>query len=89
MAICNFTYQLNVTPTELLQEISRLVEEFKGTFQGDEQSGTFSLDIMLSRVVGSYQIAGEEVHIAIIEKPFLVGCGTISKTITEYLPGLI
>jgi hypothetical protein len=39
MAICNFTYQLNLTPTELLQEVAKLVDEFKGTFQGDEQSG--------------------------------------------------
>jgi hypothetical protein len=88
MAICNFTYQLTISPTELLQEITKLVDEFKGDFRGDEQNGTFKLCIMMSQVCGSYQMAGDRVHIAILEKPFLVGCGTISQTIKEYLSGL-
>jgi hypothetical protein len=66
MAVCDFTYQLNITPSELLKEIMRLVDEFKGKFQGDEQTGTFSLNIMLSRVTGSYQIVEDKVHIAIL-----------------------
>ena len=89
MAVCNFTYQLSATPAELLQEINRLVAEFQGEFQGDEQAGTFQLNIMIGRVVGSYQITEDKIHIAILEKPWLVGADTINKTIKEYLPGLI
>ena len=88
MAVYNFTYQLNITPAELLQEISKLVDEFRGEFQGDEQAGTFRLDVMVGQVIGSYQVSEDKLHIAILEKPWLVGPGTISQTIKDYLPGL-
>jgi hypothetical protein len=73
MAVCDFTYKLTVPPAELLQEISKLVQEFKGELQGDEQSGTFQFDIMMGRLVG---------------KPFLIGAGIINQTIKEYVRGL-
>jgi len=87
MAVCDFTYKLTVPPAELLQEITGLVQGFKGDFQGDEQSGTFQLDIM-GKIVGKYQITGDQVHIEILEKPFLIGSGIINQTIKDYLRGL-
>ena len=88
MAACNFTYVLNIPPAELLKEINRLVEEHQGEFQGDEQAGTFRLDIILGRVIGNYRISGDKVDITILEKPWLVGSETIGQTIKQYLPGL-
>ncbi len=88
MAVCDFTYKLTVPPAELLQEITRLVQDFEGEFKGDEQSGTFQFGIMMGTLVGKYQVTGDEVSIEILEKPFLIGCGIISQTIKEYLRGL-
>jgi hypothetical protein len=88
MAVCDFTYKLTVPPAELLQEITKLVQDFKGEFQGDEQSGTFQFDIMMGTLVGKYQVTGDEVHIEILDKPFLIGSGIINQTIKEYLRGL-
>ena len=88
MAECSFTYKLTVPRAELLQEIKKLVQDFKGEFQGDEQTGNFQVDIMMGKLVGQYQVEGDQVRIDILEKPFLVGSGIINQTIKEYLRGL-
>ncbi len=82
------TFQLNMPVTEFLSRIQKLAEEYGGEFQGDEKSGRVSLDFILGSIKGDYIVDGQQLHLNITKKPFLVSYETIRSTIKDYITGL-
>jgi len=82
------TFQLNMPVTEFLSRIQKLAEEYGGEFQGDEKSGRVSLDFILGSIKGDYIVDGQQLHLNITKKPFLVSYETIKSTIKDYITGL-
>jgi hypothetical protein len=83
------TFQLKVPAAELLGQIEKLAQEYNGQFQGDEKSGTVSLQILIGSIEGNYTIDNDKLNLNVTKKPFLVGYETIGSTIKAYLPGLV
>ncbi|MBM4287391.1 MAG: hypothetical protein FJ135_04435 [Deltaproteobacteria bacterium] len=88
MGQCLLTFQMTVPADELLRRIAKLTQEYQGRLQGDEKSGTFSLNFVLGSIEGDYNVEGEQLLLNITKKPFLLGCDTINATIKEYLRGI-
>ena len=67
------------TAQELVNKARMAVEKQSGVFTGDDNQGSFSLQVMGSAIAGEYLVDGEELIISITEKPFLVPAGVIEK----------
>jgi hypothetical protein len=81
-------FQLKQPAAEILSEIQEFTEKYGGKIQGDEKSGHVAIDFILGSITGNYTIEGEQLHLHITKKPFLVGYETIRSTIKEYVTGL-
>jgi hypothetical protein len=60
----------------------RAILENGGTFDGDDERGSFSS--MDGRFEGVYESDGNDVFITVTRKPFLVFCGLIERTVRGY-----
>jgi hypothetical protein len=67
------------TAQELVNKARMAVEKQSGVFTGDDNQGSFSLQVMGSAIAGEYLVDGEELIISITEKPFFVPAGVIEK----------
>ncbi len=88
MGQCQFSYKLKEPAAVLLAQIRQLAEEYRGEFQGNEESGQIRLTLLIGTIEGEYNVTGDQLLLTITKKPFLVGCGTIDATIRQYLPVL-
>lgn len=77
MAACNFSLPLSGNPTNVLEKARRAVQGQGGTFQGNEQSGSFHLNVFGNSIAGAYNVVGQNMEVVISEKPFLLPCSTI------------
>ena len=81
-------FQLERPVTEVLSQIQELAQQYGGEIQGDEESGYVAMDFILGSIKGDYMIKGEQLHLNITKKPFLVSHETIRATIKEHVTGL-
>ncbi len=88
MGQSQLTFQLDIPVTEFLNRMQKLATEYGGQVQGDEKSGHVSLDFILGSIKGDYTIEGQQLHLNITKKPFLVSYETIRATIKDYITGL-
>jgi len=67
------------TAEELVNKARLAVEKQSGLFAGDDNQGSFSLQVMGADIAGDYQVDGQELIISITEKPFFVPASVIEK----------
>ena len=67
-----------------LAEVKRNIEENKGSFIGDEKTGSISV----SGVKGSYCVTAHDVEITIIDKPFIVSTSYVEKEVRDAFRGV-
>lgn len=76
-----FTMKLpqGTTATQLVTNIKQMVQDAKGTFTNNGDTGTFSI----KGVSGGFSIIGDTVSITLSSKPFLVTYGMIESYIRK------
>ena len=85
MSACNFSFPIQGNPAAILQKARTAVTSQGGNFDGNEQSGQFSLTVFGSTITGSYSVAGSQMDIVISDKPFLLPCSTIESFLKSQL----
>ena len=85
MAKCDMNIDFDGLASDQIEKARTAILGAEGTFQGDENSGDFSIPVLGSDIVGNYTITGQTFSIAITEKPLLISCRRIEDELREYL----
>jgi len=75
---CKFSIPITTSPETMLEKAKRAVQGQGGEFNGDSNSGSFSVKVM-GTIEGSYTVAGNELLISIDNKPMFIPCATIES----------
>jgi hypothetical protein len=89
MAQCNFSIPFSITAVQVSEKARGAIMNAGGNFQGNESSGNFDVSTPLGDIRGSYIIEQQVIHVAILSKPFLVGCGIIEKQLRGYFANAV
>ncbi len=84
MAKCNFSITFMQPVPSLIENIKSTIEGQGGSFNGDENTGQFEVS-MLGALSGSYNISGQQINIAIDNKPIFVSCSQIENFLKDKL----
>jgi len=84
MAKCNFIIPFSGTAEDIYQKAKAAVQKQGGSFQGTANSGQFSLQVF-GTISGNYTISGQELHIAIEDKPMMIPCGVIENALKSQI----
>ena len=80
MAKCNFTIPFSGSGQDIYQKAKSAVERQGGTFSGDAGGGNFSINVF-GTISGTYAVSGQELHIAIEDKPMMIPCSAIESAL--------
>ncbi len=79
MADCNFNIPFSGDPETILGKARKAVESQSGEFNGDLNSGSFSVSVFGNSIAGSYTVNGNDLNIIIDKKPFMIPCSAIES----------
>lgn len=85
MAKCNFSIAFDGRAEDLTNKARKEIEMAGGTFQGDENQGSFGIGTPLGQVKGNYTIEHSIFIIEITSKPMLVSCSRIENELRRYM----
>ena len=85
MSACNFSIPFSGSPASIHSKAQAAIQDQGGHFRGDDHSGEFELSVLGSTIRGSYQISGQELNVAIDNKPFMIPCSTIQSYLAKHL----
>lgn len=77
--MCQFSIPFSGNPESLIERARQEIQRSGGAFNGDSTQGSFHAKTALGSIHGSYHIAGQEIFLGIIKKPFLLSCKRIEK----------
>jgi len=75
---CKFSIPITDSADIMLSKAKKAVESQGGEFNGDTNSGFFSVKVM-GTIEGSYIVAANELQITIESKPMFIPCATIES----------
>jgi hypothetical protein len=84
MSKCNFSISFSGTPQEVINKAKAAIEKQGGSFNGDEDNGRFSIHVF-GTISGSYSISGNQLNIAIEDKPLMIPCGAIENVLKNQI----
>lgn len=84
MSKCNFSFPFTGTAGEVHSRAKAAVEKQGGIFEGDTQSGSFSLQVF-GKITGRYEIVGGTIEITIEDKPMMIPCSAIENVLQSQL----
>ncbi|MCW3074778.1 MAG: hypothetical protein JWP69_1847 [Flaviaesturariibacter sp.] len=87
MAACNFSIPFSGEATSVLAKAKAAVQKQGGNFEGDTNSGNFSVNVFGNTVAGSYTVVNSNLDIVIDSKPFLVPCSAIEGFLKSQIAG--
>ncbi|HUP13478.1 MAG TPA: hypothetical protein VM187_14740, partial [Niastella sp.] len=82
---CQFSIPFSGTPANVLQKAQTAVEGQGGNFTGDSTSGAFDVTVFGNTIKGRYTVAGQNLEIDILSKPFFLPCNTIEGFLKNQL----
>jgi hypothetical protein len=85
MSDCKFSIPFQGTSTEVLVKAKTAVEKQGGQFNGDDNSGNFEVSVFGNSIAGSYEVAEQQLHITIHNKPFIIPCNAIESFLAKQL----
>ena len=85
MSNCKFTIPFSGTASEIVEKAKSAVQSQGGTFEGNEQNGSFKISLMSNTVSGSYEVEGDKLTMLITEKPMFVPCAAIEGYLANKL----
>jgi len=84
MSKCNFSIPFSGDPDQVLSRAKAAVEKQGGSFSGDANGGTFSINVF-GNISGSYTVSGNQLNIAIEEKPIMIPCAAIESALKNQI----
>jgi hypothetical protein len=87
MAKCNFSISYTQPIEQLIEKARKGIISQGGTFNGNTQSGSYSVPSPLGKITGTYEVQGNSIAFAITDKPFLVSCNRIKDELTKLING--
>jgi hypothetical protein len=85
MSNCKFTIPFSGSATEIVEKAKSTVQSQGGTFEGNEQNGSFKISLMSNTVSGFYEVEGNLLTMTITEKPMFVPCAAIEGYLANKL----
>lgn len=87
MAACSFSIPFTGNPEQVLSKARSTVQGQGGNFEGNANSGNFSVNVFGNAIAGSYTVTGQDLNIVIDSKPFLVPCSAIEGFLKNQISG--
>lgn len=84
MSKCNFSIPFTGSAQDIYTRAKSAVEKQGGSFSGDSNGGSFSLQVF-GTISGSYTVSGQQLNIAIEDKPMMIPCGAIESALKQQL----
>ena len=84
MAKCNFSIAFNGSAEEVYKRAKAAVEKQGGSFTGDSAAGSFSINVF-GTISGTYAVSGNQLEIAIEDKPIMIPCGAIENVLKSQI----
>ncbi len=82
---CNFEIPVKDNVDAALEKARKAVESQNGTFTGDNNSGSFELNVFGNFIKGSYTIKDQMLNLEITDKPFFVPCNMIENFLMKQI----
>lgn len=84
---CKFSIPFTADAAVILGKAKATVEKQGGKFDGNENTGNFSVSVFGSDIVGNYTVTGNELNMEITDKPFLIPCNAIESFLKNQIAG--
>jgi len=84
MSKCNFSIPFSGPAEEVYSRAKAAVEKQGGTFNGDANGGSFSINVF-GNISGSYSVSGNQFNIVIENKPMMIPCGAIENALKSQI----
>ena len=84
MSKCNFSIPFTGSADEVYNKAKAAVEKQGGSFNGDNNSGSFSINVF-GAITGSYNVAGDQLNIMIEDKPMMIPCSAIENVLKSQI----
>jgi len=84
MSKCNFTIPFSSSAEAILSRAKAAIEKQGGSFSGDTGGGSFSINVF-GNISGSYTVSGNELNIAIEDKPIMIPCAAIESALKNQI----
>jgi hypothetical protein len=84
MSKCNFSIPFSGSAQEVYSKAKAAVEKQGGSFNGDANSGNFSINVF-GTIGGSYTVSGNQLNIVIEDKPMMIPCGAIENVLKSQI----
>ncbi|MFL5742188.1 MAG: hypothetical protein ACJ75B_18335 [Flavisolibacter sp.] len=84
MSKCNFSIPFSGTAQEVYSKAKAAVEKQGGNFNGDSNSGNFSINVF-GTISGSYSVSGQSLEISIEDKPMMIPCSAIENVLKSQI----
>lgn len=85
MSKCNFNITSNEPIAQLIDKAKKAIASAGGTFDGDTEKGSYSIQTPVGKITGTYSVTGNSINFLITDKPLLVGCSKIETELKKYL----
>jgi hypothetical protein len=82
---CDFSIEFKGSPDQVLNKAKSAVQGQGGSFDGDVNGGSFKVSAFGNSIAGTYTVSGQQMHISITDKPFLLSCGMIESYLKSQL----
>ena len=82
---CEFSLLFSGDADNVLVKAQRSVEGQGGNFNGDTNSGDFSVSVFGNKIVGTYTVSGQNMQVIITDKPFMIPCSAIESFLKNQL----
>ena len=82
---CNLSFKSDMDLKQVYEATLLQSKQFNATITGNFQNGTFSVVFMGGKLVGSFTIETNIVHVVITKNPIMLPCSTIKKFIENHL----
>lgn len=83
MSACNFNFPFQEPVSIVIAKAKAAIENYNGTFNGDETSGDFGITVYGNTIKGNYSVTGQVLNLVITHKPFFVPCSTIENLLSK------
>jgi hypothetical protein len=84
MSKCNFSIDFSGSAEGIYNKAKAAVEKQGGTFNGDSNSGRFSINVF-GNITGSYTVSGNQLLIVIEDKPMMIPCAAIENALKSQI----
>jgi hypothetical protein len=70
---------------QILDKARKAIESGKGSMNGDNVAGSFSLPAGISKVKGKYSVESNKLKVTITDKPIYVSIDMIESTLKKHI----